>query len=70
MSEARHAEVSKPASDEARDIFFWSHRAESLTGGEYEDLTFSTHVTKFTPNWCEAHGWAFGSRCLACEVKK
>ena len=63
------AEVTKPASDDKREIYFWAHRADAKGGG-YEDCNFSTHVTKFTPLWCAKHEWAYDKRCLACETEE
>ncbi len=60
------AEVANHASDDKREIFFWNHIADA-PGGGYETCSFGTHVTRFTPLWCERHLWAYDRRCLACE---
>lgn len=53
----REATVEKKASDPERKVYFWHS----------EGVSMSTHVTQFTPAWCERHGFAFsGEKCPAC----
>lgn len=51
-------QFEKPHSDHAREIYFWRHGRE---GGGH--VTFCSHLTNFTPFWCEWHGWACSEEC-------
>lgn len=54
----READVSRIETDQSRGLYFWVSCREQLC----------SHVTKFTPNWCEQCGWAFASKCPAHDL--
>jgi hypothetical protein len=58
---APRANVRTVASNERRGIFFWKHTEQQ----------YASHVTRFTPNWCTVHRWAFdGDACGACHDQR
>lgn len=56
------SDVETLGSDEKLGVLFWTMQDDDCAYVQY-----CSHVTRFTPQWCPHHLWAFDRTCLACE---
>lgn len=57
---------SNPESVPERELFFWKRHYK----GDKYPTQLSNHISKFAPNWCPKHKFAFQRHaCPACELR-